>query len=78
MNLSDRAKDDMTEKLKDYLEAELGVEIGQFEAGFLLEFVSEKLGPYFYNQGLSDAQVVLSSKLGEFENAILEIEKPLP
>jgi len=74
---SSRDKEELIGKLKAYFKAELDQELGTFDAGFLLDFIGEKLGPYFYNQGLYDAQAILAGKLEEVENAILEIEKPL-
>jgi len=76
MGLSDADKTAVTDQLRTYFETELSVELGRFEADFLLEFLAEKLGPYFYNEGLSDAQAVLAAKMDEIDNAILEIEKP--
>ena len=55
---------------------ELDREVGQFEAGFLLDFFAEEIGPYFYNRGLYDAQAILESRLEQVAEAIYEIEKP--
>jgi uncharacterized protein (DUF2164 family) len=35
------------------------------------------MGTYFYNQGLKDAQAILSTKLDIIIEAISEIEKPV-
>ncbi len=78
MNLTERNKEDIILKFQKYFEAELDCELGNFDAGFLLDFVAEHLGPYFYNQGLLDAQAVLKVKMEDVENAITDIEKPLP
>ncbi|MDT8446485.1 MAG: DUF2164 domain-containing protein [bacterium] len=77
MNLTKHNRDEIIEKLQAYFAKELETELGPFDAGFLLDFIAEKLGPYFYNRGLFDAQAVLSKKMEEVENAILEIEKPI-
>jgi len=42
----------LTKKIQLYFSEELNQEIGQFDAQFLLDFFSEKIGPYFYNRGL--------------------------
>ncbi|MDX2471782.1 MAG: DUF2164 domain-containing protein [SAR324 cluster bacterium] len=78
MNLTDRNKEDIILKFQKYFEAELDYDLGNFDAGFLLDFVAEKLGPYFYNQGLSDARAVLVSKMEDVENDIMDIEMPIP
>ena len=69
-------KDIIVNKIKLYFNDELDQEIGQFDAEFLLDFFSETVGSYYYNQGLFDAQTVISSKLDEFSDALYEIEKP--
>lgn len=66
----------MVSKLQDYFEQELDQDLGQFDAEFLLEFLSKQLGPYFYNRGLYDAQAVFESRLENIAEAIYEIEKP--
>ena len=63
-------------KLKRYLEDELDQEIGQFEAGFLLDFISREIGAYYYNRGLNDAQAVIAKRLDDINDAIYEIEMP--
>ena len=35
--------------------------------------ISEQMGPYYYNQGVQDAQILFRDKL---EDAVYEIEKP--
>ena len=35
--------------LSRYLKDELDLEVKGFDAEFLLDFVSERLGPYYYN-----------------------------
>ena len=77
MKFTDVQTEKIIGTLQGYFQSELDYELGQFDAGFLLDFLAEKLGPHFYNQGLYDAQAVLSAKLEEMENAIIEIEKPL-
>jgi uncharacterized protein (DUF2164 family) len=65
----------LTKKIQLYLSEELDKEIGQFDAQFLLDFISEEIGPYYYNRGLYDAQTILESKMENITEAILEIEK---
>jgi uncharacterized protein (DUF2164 family) len=63
-------------KIQLYFHEELEQEIGQFDAGFLLDFFADEIGPYFYNRGLHDAQSILESRLENIGEAIYEIEKP--
>ena len=63
-------------RLQIYFNEELKQELGRFDAEFLLDFVGEELGAYFYNRGLQDAQVILSSKLEDLGDAIGQLERP--
>jgi len=56
---------------------ELDKEISQFDAQFLLAFISEEIGAYFYSRGLYDAKTNLESKIENITEAIYEIEKKL-
>ena len=63
-------------KIQLYFQEELEQELGQFDAGFLLDFFAEEIGSYFYNRGLYDAQAILESRMENIAEAIYEIEKP--
>jgi uncharacterized protein (DUF2164 family) len=63
--------------LSKYLKDELDLEVKGFDAVFLLDFITERLGPHFYNQGLYDAQAILAKKTDEIGEAILGLEKPV-
>jgi uncharacterized protein (DUF2164 family) len=77
IEFSKAEKDTIVQKIQDYLNDELDVEIGQFDAEFLLDFFSKEVGAYYYNQGLQDARAVISAKLIDVDEAIYEIEKPV-
>ncbi len=76
IEFSKAEKDTIVQKIQDYLNDELDVEIGQFDTEFLLDFFSKEVGAYYYNQGLQDARAVISAKLIDVDEAIYEIEKP--
>ncbi|GMQ48783.1 DUF2164 domain-containing protein [Vibrio sp. 10N] len=61
-------------ELQDYFEQELEVELGQFDAEFLLDFLIKKLGPAFYNKGLEDAKGVLDRRVADIADELYEIE----
>lgn len=69
-------KEIVVRKVQLYFKEELDQDIGQFDAEFLLDFVAEELGAYFYNRGLYDAQAILQSRLESLAEAIYELEKP--
>jgi len=63
-------------KLQLYFNEELKQELGRFDAEFLLDFIAEEIGAYFYNRGLQDAQAILSSRLEELGDSIYQLERP--
>lgn len=68
-------KDAIVQKLKDYFSNELGQEIGQFDAEFLLDFFTNEIGGYYYNRGLYDARQIIESKLEDIDEVIYTMEK---
>jgi uncharacterized protein (DUF2164 family) len=55
---------------------ELDLDVKGFDAEFLLDFVSERLGPYYYNQGLHDASALFAKKIESITDAVYELEMP--
>ncbi|WP_432455129.1 DUF2164 domain-containing protein [Agarivorans sp. QJM3NY_29] len=76
ISFSKQHKDIFVAKVQAYCEQQLNLEIGQFDAEFLLDFFSEELGAFYYNQGLQDAQTVVQSRVDSISDALYEIEKP--
>ena len=70
-----RAK--LTDGLSRYLKDELDLEVKGFDAQFLLDFITERLGPYYYNQGLHDAQALFAKKIESITDAVYELEQPV-
>ncbi len=75
IEFSREEKDILIKKIQLYFMEELDQDIRQFDAEFLLDFFTEEVGPYFYNQGVYDAQKVLESKLESISEGLYEIEK---
>lgn len=76
IEFSKEMRDALAEALTRYLKDELDLEVTGFDAQFLLDFISQTLGPHYYNQGLWDAQAALQKKLDLISQAIDELEKP--
>jgi len=66
----------IAEQLQRYLHDELQQEIGAFEAGFLLDFVAERIGAHFYNRGVQDARTLLAAQLDALDDALYQLERP--
>lgn len=77
MKFSKEEKERMVHKIREYFEQELDVEIGGFQAEFLIDFIGDEFGAYFYNRGIYDAEALLNSKVAEISDALLELEKPV-
>jgi len=75
IQLDDAQKADAVVKLKRYFDQELGQDIGQFEAEFLLDFFAKEVGAYFYNQGLRDAGTLFEDKMADVQQHLYELEK---
>ncbi len=69
---------DLADMLRHYLKTELDAEIGNLDAEFLLDFIVEKLGPRFYNQGLREAAAALTKRMDVLTEALEELERPEP
>lgn len=76
IEFSSDEKDILARKLQLYFREELDQDIGQFDAGFLLDFISEEIGSYYYNRGLYDARTVVESNLARIDEELYEIERP--
>ncbi|WJG23848.1 DUF2164 domain-containing protein [Vibrio furnissii] len=61
--------------LQQFCADELDVELEQFDAWFLLDFVTNKIGPLYYNKGLADAQSVMERKMLDIADELYQIEK---
>ncbi|AMH18906.1 hypothetical protein M988_1627 [Hafnia paralvei ATCC 29927] len=67
----------MVDKLQKYLQRELDVEIGDFDAEFLLDFFAKELGAHFYNQGMADALRVVEEKTESLVDTLTWLQKPI-
>ena len=76
IEFTEQEKAILVDKLKGYFNNELNQDIGQFDAEFLLNFMSKKIGVYHYNKGLKDAQDVFKSRVDSITDAIYELEVP--
>jgi len=77
IEFSQQDLDRIKEKLIAYCQTELDVDLGGFDAQFLLEFIGDEFGAYYYNQGLYDAQAIMGAKMDSMLESVLEIEKEI-
>jgi len=74
ITFSNAEKELLTNKLQTYFAQELDLELARFDGEFLLDFINEHFGAYYYNRGLQDAQTILTTKIDDITEAIAEIE----
>ncbi len=77
IQFSKEEKEIMVQKVKLYFREELDQDIGGFDAEFLIDFFSEEMGPFFYNRGLYDAETLITDKVSEISDLLLQLEKPI-
>lgn len=77
LTLARSDKDAIVAKLQAFVDKEFGLNLGQFEAGDLLNFFADEVGPFFYNQGLRDAQAVVRKRVDDIGEAIDNLAKPV-
>ncbi|EGQ8056958.1 DUF2164 domain-containing protein [Vibrio alginolyticus] len=70
-------KEALATAIQDYMQDELDVEIGQFDSEFLIDFITEKLGPIYYNKGVEDAKLLVESRMLEVSEEPYEIEQEI-
>jgi len=68
-------KAEIVRHIQRYFETELDSDIGALPAEMLLQFFAERIGAFFYNRGLGDAQAVIAGKLDEINDAIYGLEQ---
>ncbi len=78
ITFSKEEKAAMVARLQRYFADELDQTLGTLPAEFLLDFFTAEIGPYYYNQGLRDAQAAFMSKMEDFGEAIYLLEKEPP
>lgn len=68
-------KTKIAERLQRYCENDLDIELGQFDAEFIVDHIAQSLGITVYNQALSDAQKVIEAKIMDINDELYQLEK---
>jgi uncharacterized protein (DUF2164 family) len=56
-------KEEFIKEIQSYFLDQRGEELGVLAAGFLADFIIDRLGPFFYNQGIKDACAFMTEKV---------------
>jgi uncharacterized protein (DUF2164 family) len=62
-------------KIQRYFADEMETTIGVIPAEQLLNFFTESIGPFYYNQGLADAQTAFARALDNVNDEIYGLEQ---
>ncbi|MFD2639537.1 DUF2164 domain-containing protein [Piscibacillus salipiscarius] len=76
-NIKPENKRRMIEQIQTYFYEERGDEIGEIAAESFLEFMTEELGPHFYNKGIEDAKNLVEQKVMNIDEDLLALERPI-
>ena len=63
-------------EIQEYFRDELDQSIGALPAEMLMRFFSEKMGAYFYNRGLYDAQDLIRKRMDSLTDDVFALEQP--
>ncbi|AOY00299.1 DUF2164 domain-containing protein [Jeongeupia sp. USM3] len=69
---------ELAARLRHWCDREIGLELGGFDAEFLLDYVIKEIGTQCYNRGLLDAQAAIAKRLDTLTDAIGELERTPP
>ncbi|HWV22247.1 MAG TPA: DUF2164 domain-containing protein [Devosia sp.] len=63
-------------EIQDYFRLELDQTIGAIPAEMLMQFFADKMGAYYYNRGLYDAQALIRKQVDNLSDEIFALEQP--
>jgi len=63
-------------EIQDYFRMELDQSIGAIPAEILMQFFADKMGAYYYNRGLYDAQALIRKQVESLSDEIFALEQP--
>ena len=62
------------ESIQTYFDQKRDEQLGNLEAGFLLDFFLEQIGPMIYSRAVADAQALMQDKLIDIDGELFEPE----
>ena len=68
------AKKQAMASIKQYVEKNFDQDIGDLQAGLLLDYFLKELGPSVYNQAVQDAQRYFQERVSDLEGVCFEKE----
>lgn len=66
IQLSKEQKESAVIKIKEYIEDNFEIEVGNLQSSLFLNYITEHIGVYYYNQAISDSMSYMNEKVEEF------------
>ena len=66
----------IVDDIRDYFRNELDQDIGSIPAEMLMMFFADKMGAYFYNRGVYDAQALVRERMDNLTDDLFGLEQP--
>ena len=63
LELAKEVKQEGVGCLQEFFQRERGEEISDFQASLFMDFIVREVGPYFYNQAIEDAHVLMRDRI---------------
>jgi uncharacterized protein (DUF2164 family) len=74
ITLPDETTDRIVASLKRYFTEQRDEELGELQAGLLVDFILTEIAPSIYNVAITDAQTYLRDRVADLEGACFEPE----
>ena len=74
VKLSEETTKEAVASIRRYVVEHLDTEIGELQAGALLDYFLRELAPSVYNSAIADAQAYLTDRLADLEGTCYEPE----
>lgn len=74
IELSKPARAQAIASIQRYFQEELPEPIGDLQAGLLLNFFLEEIGPVIYNQAIADAQTRMATRVSDLNGELFSDE----
>jgi uncharacterized protein (DUF2164 family) len=74
ITLAPETQKQLVSSIKRYAAEHLDHEIGDLQAGLLLDYVLKEIGPSIYNKAIGDAQAYFQDRLADLEATCYEKE----
>ena len=75
INISRKNKDKITQDIQEWFRENLDQEIGNLDSEFLLDYFTENLGGFYYNQALADVHSLITDKTESLADSIYDLMK---